>query len=238
MKIFFVGICCALSIGASAQTIVSKSYPAQEGQQITLKFDYPVVKVSTWEKNEVSVIAHVSINEGENDSAFMLEEETVEGGMVIRDRIKDIDKLPRRYTVVRNGKKTTYKSRDEYEEANNGGGVQQTYEGQDFDIVVEIKVPVHCKTDIKATYGIVEMTDFNAPVTINATYGGIDATIATAHTGKLQATTRFGQIYSNLDMSLTDHDEHDFFNSITAEPGKGPAYSFTSDYGKIYLRKP
>jgi hypothetical protein len=238
MKIFFAGICCALSVGACAQTTVTRSYPVQEGQQVTLKFDYPVVKVSTWEKNEVSVTAHVNINEDENDSAFMLEEETVQGGIVIKDRIKDIDKLPRRYTIVRGGKKTIYRSKDQYEEASRGGGIEQSFEGMDIDIVVEIKVPVHCTTDIKAVYGIVEMTDFNAPVTVNATYGGIDATIATTRTGKLQATTRYGQIYSNLDMRLTDHAEHDFFNSITAEPGTGPAYSFTSDYGKIYLRKP
>jgi len=238
MKIFFVGICCALSIGAFGQTTVSKTYPAKEGEQITLKFDYPVVKVSTWDKNEVSVTAHVSINEGENDNAFMLEQQSVQGGMVISDRIKDIDKLPRRYTIVRNGKKMIYKSKAEYLEARKSGDIQQSFDGQDIDIVVEIKVPVHCNTDIKAIYGIVEMTDFNAPVTINAIYGGIDATIAAAHTGKLQATTRYGQIYSNLDMKITDHAERDFFNSITAEPGKGPAYHFTSDYGKIYLRKP
>ena len=203
-----------------------------------LKFDYPVVKVSTWDKNEVSVVAHVNINEGENDSAFSLEERTENGAIVISDHIKDIDKLPRRYTIVRNGKKTVFKSKAEYLEASKGGGVEKSYESSDIDIVVEVKVPVNCKTDIKSVYGIVEMTDFNAPVTVDATYGGIDATITAAHTGKLQATTSYGQIYTNLDLKLTDHTERDFFNSITAEPGKGPSYSFTSTYGKIYLRKP
>jgi hypothetical protein len=238
MKSFFIGICCILFISARAQTITSKSYPAQPGQQVTLKFDYPVVKVSTWEKNEVSVVAHVNINDHENDSSFVLEGQTVNGAIVISDHIKDLNKLPRRYTIVRNGKKTIFKSKEEYREASKGGGIQQSYESSDIDIVVEVKVPVSCKTDIKAVYGIVEMTDFNAPVTVDATYGGIDATIAAAHTGKLQATTSYGQIYSNLDLKLTDHTEKDFFNSITAEPGKGPAYSFTSTYGKIYLRKP
>jgi ribosome-associated translation inhibitor RaiA len=238
MKIFFTCICCALLIGAHAQTILNRSYPAKPGQQITLKFDYPIVKVSTWDKNEVSVIAHVNINEGENDSAFELEVETENGAIVISDHIKDMNKLPRRYTIVRNGKKTVFKSKDEYRAASKEGGFQQSYEGTDIDIVVEVKVPANCLTDIKAVYGIVEMTNFNATVTVDATYGGIDATIAAANTGKLQATTSYGQIYSNLDLHLTDHTERDFYNSITAEPGKGPAYSFTSTYGKIYLRKP
>ena len=238
MKIFFMGICCALSIGAYAQTIVTKSYPVKQGQQVNLKFDYPVVKISTWEKNEVSVIAHVDINGGENDAAFMLEEQSTEGGIIISDHIKDMNSLPRRYTIVRGGKKTIYKLRADYEEALKDGGVQQSYDGQDIDIVLEIKVPAHCVTDLKAIYGIVEMTNFNAPATVDDVYGGIDATITAASTGKLQATTRYGQIYSNLDFKITDHSEHDFYNSITAEPGTGPAYSFTSSYGKIYLRKP
>jgi hypothetical protein len=238
MKIFFLCICCVLFLGAGAQTTLNRSYPAKPGQQVTLKFDYPVVKISTWDKNEISVVAHVNINEGENDSAFELEEQAENGAIVISDHIKDMNKLPHRYTIVRNGKKTFYKSKEEYHAASKDGDIQQSYSGVDIDIVVEIKVPAGCLTDIKAVYGIVEMTNFNAPVTVDATYGGIDATITAASTGKLQATTSYGQIYSNLDLHLTDHTERDFFNSITAEPGKGPAYSFTSTYGKIYLRKP
>ena len=82
------------------------------------------------------------------------------------------------------------------------------------------------------------MVDFHAPVTVDAIYGGIDATITASNTGKLKATTSYGQIYSNLDLKITDHAERDFFNSITAEPGTGPSFLLTSTYGKIYLRKP
>jgi len=237
MKNLFVCICCALWFGAHAQETVTKSYPATAGQQINLKFDYPKVKISTWDKNEVSVTAHVDINDHENDNAFELEQSNDNGEMTIRDHIKDMGDLPRRYTIVRNGVKTVYKSKDEFREAEKQPGVEQSYEGTEWDVTIEVKIPVQCTTDVHAVYGMVELTNFNAPVTINATYGGIDATISTANTGKLQATTRYGQIYSNLDMHITG-EAHDFFNSITAEPGKGPAYIFTSDYGKIYLRKP
>jgi hypothetical protein len=238
MKTLFVCICCALVIGAHAQTIINKSYPAARGQHVNLKFDYPVVKVSTWDKNEVAVTAHVNINDGENDSAFELEGSVVNGEITVSDHIKDLNKLPRRYTIVRNGKKTVYKSRPEYLEASKEKGVEKSYESSDIDIVVEVKVPAYCQTDIKAVYGIVEMVGFNAPATVDATYGGIDATLNPEQTGKLKATTSYGQIYSNLDLKLTDHAERDFFNSITAEPGKGPAYDLTSTYGKIYIRKP
>lgn len=237
MKLFFVSLCCTLTFCARAQTTVNKSYSASSGQQVILKFDYPKVKVSTWDNGEVSVVAHVNINDGENDSAFLLEEKESGGAIVISDRIKGIDKLPRRYTVVQGGKKTVFKSREAYQSS--GLGAAERYsEGSDIDITIEVKVPAFCKTEINSVYGIVELNGFNAPVTIEATYGGIDATLIPARTGKLQATTSYGQIYSNLNLKLTDHSEHDFFNSITAQPGTGPAYSFTSTYGKIYLRKP
>ncbi len=238
MKLFFICICYALTTGAYAQTTINKSYPAQPGKQINLKFDYPIVKVSTWEKNEVAVVAHVNINDHENDSSFVIKEEMVNGAMVISDYIKDLDKLPHRYTIVRNGQKIIFRSKDEYQRMAKNSGVEYSTEGSNIDVVVEIKIPVQSFSNIKSKYGIVEMTNFHAPVTIDATYGGIDATMNAAQVGKLQATTSYGHIYSNLELKLTDHTERDFFNSLTAEPGKGPAYSFTSTYGKIYLRKP
>jgi hypothetical protein len=238
MKKYFIGVCCAfLSITVFAQTTISKLYPAQAGQQIKLKFDFPEVKISTWEKDQVSVIAHVSINDGENDSAFVLDEQLTNDVIVISDHIKNFDKLPRRYTIVRNGKKTIYKSRAEYQAASKEGGMEKSYEGVDMEIVLEIKVPEHSVTDIKATYGIVDLIAFNAPVTVDATYGGIDASITPERLGKLQVTTSYGEILTNLDLHLTEHTDRDFFHSITAEPGKGPSYQLTSDYGKIYLRK-
>lgn len=238
MKTLFICMCCALCLGASAQETVTKSYPAQAGEQINLRFDYPVVKISTWDKNEVSVVAHVDINDHENDNAFELEQSSDNGEMTIRDHFKDMDNIPRRYTIVRNGVKTVYKSKEAFREAQKEPGVEQSYEGTNWDVTLEIKIPSSCTTNLHAIYGIVEMTNFNAPAIIEATYGGIDATISTPNTGKLKATTHYGQIYSNLDLKITDHTEQSFFHSITAEPGKGPSYELTSDYGKIYLRKP
>ena len=237
MKLFLIAAgCCLLSVTISAQS--TTTFPVTAAQAVTLKFDYPVVRVSTWEKNEVSVTAHVNINDHENDSAFSLSAVTESGSLVISNKIKDIDKLPRRYTIVQNGKKTIYRSKEDYQKAAKTGNSQQSYEGTDIDIVLEVKLPVHSPIVIKAVYGIVEMTDFHAAADVDATYGGIDATITAAKTGRLTATTSYGQIYSNLDLKITDHTERDFFNSITAEPGTGPSFSLTSTYGKIYLRKP
>jgi hypothetical protein len=234
-------ICSLVMITATAQTVVSRSYAVKAGDKVELNFDYPqIVKVSTWDKNEVSVIARVSINDGQNDSAFVLEDRSDNGTITISNKIKDLKNLPHRYTVIHDGKKTVFRSKDEFREFNRTvtGSHYMSSDGVDMEITVEVKVPANTATNIKATYGMVELVNFNASANVNATYGGIDATVAQANTGKLQATTSYGQIYSNLDLKLTDKTEKDFFTSITAEPGKGPTYILKSTCGKIYLRKP
>ena len=46
-----------------AQTPVNKTYPVTTGQKISFRFDYPeLVKISTWDKNEISIVGTVSIN--------------------------------------------------------------------------------------------------------------------------------------------------------------------------------
>jgi len=228
-----------LGLQSYAQTVVTKTYPIKAGQELALKFDFPKVRVSTWDKNEVEVIAKVSINDGENDSAFTLEGATVNGILSIENHIKDMDKLPHHYTVKQNGKKTVFKTKEAFEEFKKTSGPITSYsEGADIEISIEVKVPANIATTIKAKFGMVELANFNAPANIDATFGGIDATVVKAQTGKLQVTTSFGKIYSNLDLVLTDKTNRDFFTSITAEPGKGPAYVFNSKFGKIYLRKP
>jgi hypothetical protein len=50
-----------------AQTPVNKTYPVTADQKISLRFDYPeLVKITTWDKNEISIVGSVSINSGES----------------------------------------------------------------------------------------------------------------------------------------------------------------------------
>jgi len=240
MKTIFICFFSIIALGAISQTTLTRSYPVKPGQQIKFDFDYPkIIRVSTWDKNEVFVTAHVNINDGENDSAFVLEDHTEEGILSIRNSIKNMNQLPHRYTVLQDGKKTVFRSKEAFREYNKmqGNDHRVTSDGIDLEITLEIKIPANTATNVKATYGIVELVNFNAPVTVDATYGGIDFTVVKANTGKLKATTSYGQIFTNLDLVLTDNVQRDFFTSITAEPGKGPAYILTSTYGNLYLRK-
>jgi hypothetical protein len=109
------------------------------------------------------------------------------------------------------------------------------------EIQLEIFVPKGMQTRIEAKYGLVEIKDFNAPLVVDAKYGGVDATISSANTGELFARTQYGEIYSNLDMKLAaDWDgsiQKNKWTEVGAKIGTGPKYSLESKYGKVYLRK-
>ncbi len=239
-NIYILFILIFLSHGSFAQTKVTQSYPVKDGQEIELKFDYPkVVRISTWDKNEIAVEATVKINDGENDKAFSLESANADGKISIWNKL-DLDQIPQSYYIIEQGIKKRFNSAEEieiYKKANSGGNKIVSYQQKDMEITVNIKVPVNKRTSVNATYGMVELVNFEGPINIDAKYGGIDATLNDAKIGKIKLTNRFGKIYTNLDLTPTEKTEQNFFSSITAEPGKGPFYSMTSSFGNIYVRK-
>lgn len=232
---------CLLALPLAAQTHISKTLPFQSGQKVKIRFDYPeLIKVSTWDKNEVSIQGSVSINGGENDDAFKLETSTAGGTLSVSNEITNMSSLPHRITIVRSGQKITFRNKTEWRkyQNENGGGHEMMNEGVDMDIQLEIKVPHNVDTYVESVYGMVEIKDFTGPLRVQATYGGVDASITERNTGELVAETNYGHIYSNLDTKLSGNvQDEDFHTYVSLKPGNGPRYSFESQYGNVYLRK-
>lgn len=232
----------AVPVATTAQTPLSKSIPVQKGETVSMEFDYPeLIRVSTWDKHEISIEGSVSINGGENDDAFILES-TKNGTQVrINATIRDIKHLPQRITVVRDGQKMMFHDEQDYRkyQAEHGKGYNSVSWGPDIDIQLEIKVPRNTETKIKSVYGIVEIRDFAGPLTVDATYGGVDAALAERAVGELTAETNYGQIYTNLNTKLSSDqvESRAFYTFVSAKPGNGPRYNFESKYGNVYLRK-
>ena len=224
-----------------AQTQINKSIPVSAGQSVLLHFDYPeMVRVSTWDKNEVSVQGTVSINNGESDDAFELFTSSSGNTVSVRNEIKNLKSLPQRYTIVDGTQKITFKDRAElkkYQEQN-GRQFDVMSCGVDMEIVLEIKVPRNVKTKVESIYGMVEIKDFSGPLDVEATYGGVDAALTERAIGMITAQTNYGEIYTNFDSKFGgDKIEKHFHTNVSAKPGSGPEYSFESKYGNVYLRK-
>jgi hypothetical protein len=225
-----------------AQTPVNRSIPVQPGQRITMHFDYPeMVRVSTWDKNEISIQGSVTINGGENDDAFDLQTTTTGNIITIKNEIKNMKNLPQRITVTRDGQKIIFRDKAEFQkyQQEHGRGFNTQSWGVDMDILLEIKVPRNTETRVESVYGFVEVKDFAGPLTAISTYAGVDATLTEKLTGEVTAETNYGEIYTNLDTKFGGEGSRqgDFHTSVSAKPGNGPRYNFESKYGNVYVRK-
>jgi hypothetical protein len=236
--IILIALCC-FGEAALAQKPISKAYPVQSGQSIKFHFDYPdLIKVSTWDKNEVFIQGTVSINEGESDDAFELSSSAFGKTLLIESKIRDLKNLPRRITVMKDGKKFTFKNKSELRDfdPNNRSTYESYREGVEMHILLEIKVPKNVTTKVESVYGLVEIKEFDAPIVVDATYGGVDVSLLESKVGELKVETNYGQIYSNLDHKFSGREE-DFHTLVSAKLGNGPSYHFESKYGNVYLRK-
>ena len=144
-------------------------------------------------------------------------------------------------TVPRDGQKMVFKTKADYKKYTDQHGKDYNVmsSGVDMDILMEIKVPRNLETRVESVYGMVEVRDFTGPLTVEATYGGVDAALTERSTGELIAETNYGQIYTNLELKFSGDgiQERDFHTFVSAKPGSGPRYSFESKYGNVYLRK-
>lgn len=233
--------------GFAQATNLNRSFPLSKGQVLELNVDYPdLVVVSSWKNNTVALTGSVDINRGNNNDAFLVEEENEAGKLRITTRIKDMDKLPRtylRYGPGADGKKEelVFNSQADWEAYRRNNPKQENvYYGNTLQmkIQLELKVPEGTTLLVKAKYGMVELRDFTGPITVDAPYGGIDVAMAAEKIGSITLTTKFGKIFTNQSLPILQSTEKDFYTSITAGSGKGPTLSFTSTYGNIYFRKP
>lgn len=240
-SLLFVVVALYLPEKICSQTPVNRTIPVQAGQKVTMHFDYPeLIRVTTWDKNEISITGTVSINGGENDDAFVLDHSVSGSTISIKNEIKNMKDLPHRITVWRDGQKMMFRDKEAFQkyQQENGRTFEQQSWGVDMDIILEIKVPRNAETRVESVYGTVEIKNFVGPLAVVSTYGGVDAALTEKSVGQLNAETNYGEIFSNLDTKFGGKiEDENFHTQVSATPGTGPRYSFESKYGNVYLRK-
>ena len=243
IKCIVAAILLAVPLEISAQTVIDKSIPVHAGQKIVMHFDYPeIIRVTTWEKNEIEIKGLVSINGGENDEAFQLILSTSGNLIDIHNEIRDFKNLPHRITVVDGAQTIRFKDKEElkkYQQEQGKGGFERMSWGVDMDIDLEIKVPRNVETRVESVYGMVEVDSFSGPLTVVSTYGGVDVSLQERTTGEIVAETNYGEIFTNLEARFAGDalKNKDFHIYVQAKPGTGPRYNLESKYGNVYLRK-
>jgi len=245
MKLILSIALLAFQLPSIAQTQIEKTIPIAVGQKLLMNFDDPTIKIQTWDKKEILIKGTVSINNGENDSAFNLEVTTTAQEITITSLLKDKEHIPGCIVIKKNDKEYFFKTSNmndpEIQKFFNENGRDYSYltTGIIKNIKLEIFVPKNIDTKISAKYGLIEVKNFSAPLTVDSKYGGVDASIVPITTGEITARSRHGEILTNLDVTFDQapFDKKDKWTKVTAKAGNGPRYNFESKFGNIYLRK-
>lgn len=248
-KILLVGL-ITLSLSANAQTKIEKTIPVRSGQTLNMDFEFPeLIKLQTWDKNEILIKGDVSINKGENDDAFELIVNQSGNKIEVSSNLKDKENIPHRIVIKKGDTEYFFKAKDtndpEVQKFLEDNGRQYAYMSNGIikEITLEIFVPKGMATVVESKFGLVEVKNFQAPLKVSSKFGGVDASIIERSTGELTAKTEFGEILTNLDTKfnsdkkIPDNHHHDRLTVVSAKPGTGPRYEFESKFGKVYLRK-
>ena len=188
MKTIFSLAISLFAVITFAQTNLQKQFSVPQGKELVLKFDYPqLIKISTWDKNEVEITGKVNINNGENNSFFEITERVLNNEKVIEGKIPNYKNLPQQLTAYLGKEKMEFNTEKEllqYEKDKNVKFKIKSYNAK-LEIELEIKVPRHMKTKIESIYGTVEVKKFDAPIIAKSTYGSVDATLDEKKVGEI-----------------------------------------------------
>jgi hypothetical protein len=232
---------------AQSQTIIEKNIPVNSGQKVVMNFERPeLINITTWDKNEISIKAEVSINYGANDDAFEIEI-TRGNQLEISSTIKDYDNLPSKIVIKHNGKEYFFDTDDRHApevekflEEVGSDGYQYLQFGVIIDIVLHISVPKDLALDVDAKYGMVELIGFTNDLNVHSKFGGIDVSVASNVNTLIQVKTKFGETYSNLDVVYSGNtpDHPGNWQTLEAEVNDPKNKQFLrSEFGNIYIRK-
>ncbi len=223
-----------------AQNNIKQVYKVKKDQEISLKFDFPkLIKITTWKNDEILITGTVNINDGKNNDAFELKESSDAKVFSLEGMIKNHESLPQKVTIKNGSEKLTFASMNDYKLYCKEHNLkpENVNLGTSIEIELEIKIPENYKTNLESVYGLVEITNFDAPLNVKATYGGIDATLKENISGELIVETGFGQIFTNMKIPFDGKNSELFKTHLTANSGQTPKTNLTSQFGNIYLRK-
>ena len=131
--------------------------------------------------------------------------------------------------MQRGGKKIIINSDDD---ANYRNGVE-------IDIVVEVFVPENLDLKVFAKFGMVEINSIPNSIEVDAQFGGMDLTVNTNELKELDASTAWGQIYTDLDADFDMKGGEGLGKDMIARlSSRGRKRVFLgTKFGNVYLRK-
>lgn len=224
-----------------AQEKKTQTYQLKGVDKISLQFEYPhVIKIKTWDKNEVQIISHLDINDGKDNENFTLTDRSSHNVLSIVSKLKGLGRYENVYMNVKDGvDKNGNNTRDATRVSLRKKG-RETSRGVEVLIELEIYVPKNIPLEIDAKYGIVEVINAPDELEIMAKFGGADLSIKESDLKYLSATTSWGQVFSNLNKKFKFKGNDMLGKEMHAEisgNGRGSSIKVETEFGNVFIRK-
>lgn len=223
-----------------AQAEVEKSFRVSNDQALDLNLSFAKdIKVDTWDKNEVQIIARVKMGDKNTSDGFEID--------VDKNRNKHVVKTSLDYSKV----PTVTLKPDEDGNINfDGSGSLIGYRNGEwkavvYDLTYEIKMPEYLTLTICANKGNVEIKGVNAPLKVSTNDGFIDIARRSSDQANVELSTTSGEIFSDFE-NIVYKDKKVNKKRDTCSPttikaalngGGGDDIVLSSKCGNIYLRK-
>ena len=247
--LIYIMLLFVASLNAIGQTTLEKSQSTRPGQKVKMEFKYPeLVSIKTWDRNEIKIAASVSINNGQNDDAFDVTINDADGVLSIQSIINNYDEIPRRIMFSRNGEKHFFNTSDwnspevqAFLAKYGKNGYHHSSSGVIKDIKLTITVPKNITLDIESKFSTVEINGFSGPLAIYSKFGEVDLSVSAGSKNEIQAATKFGEIYSDLQVKFLGTAKGNPTigkrTMVTAQVnGGGKMQQVESKFGDVYIR--
>lgn len=239
-KSILIAVMLLAGITANAQSEISESYPLTNEDKISIKFEYPtLVKIHTWQKNEVKVEATIEIDGGNKDETFSLKGKSERGTFYLKSKLTGLSKSENYFFSSDDDDGESVRIKEKGRTIVVGNDDALSHRGVEIEIVVDVYVPESLAVDVNAKFGLVEVLDLPHRLDVDSEFGGIDVSVNAKDISELDASTAWGQIYSNLEdsMDLRGGDSiGEVMRASLNSSGQKKLY-LDSQFGNVYLRK-
>lgn len=212
---------------AMAQRVVEKTLPYQQGQQVI--FDLPfgeTIQITGWDKNEVALLARVTINSNRLNDAYLLEMNENKNALSFKASF-DEEKL-------KEGKAVDCPDNNHSHMSIDGDQVIIC-----SDIYYELKVPRQAAINLKSISANVEARGLEGPSQIKTISGFIDFSWPQKKDAELQLKSVTGELYTDLDFNILNKKANPPLVGYTLKGrngSNGPLLDLETISNNIYLR--
>lgn len=231
-----------------AQLKLEQRIDIDSNQPFKMQFDEAsLVHISSWNERYIFIEATININGNMNNDAYKLVETSDQKLKAIRGYIDGKEDLPQMIRIKRGDEIYTFQTDDynnpeiqEFYAKYGQQGIGWVSHGVHWDITLDVKVPTGSNMQVLSKHGIIELVKVTGQVQATSKHGGIDVTVDSNVPSTIDAQTKWGSIYSNvnLDLDYRLSSEHDWNHVVGyINGGKENNFVLEAKHANIYLRK-